>query len=268
MTKFAQGPRPKAEGKGGLRPPRPDQSRSGPASGLQRSACSDRLIVALDAPDEASALRMARSLRGLARTVKVGSALFTASGPSVIARLRALGFAVMLDLKFLDIPTTVELSCRSAARHRVAWLTVHASGGRAMLEAAARGSRNEARRRGMTRPKILAVTVLTSDGARGAAARVTALAREALAAGCDGVVASAREAAGLRRVFGPRPLIVCPGIRPAGGRQHDQRRICTPAGALALGASALVIGRPITAASDARAAATRILNEMEGVDGC
>ena len=228
----------------------------------------DRLIVALDAADGASALRMARSLRGLVRTVKVGNALFTAAGPSVIARLRALGFAVMLDLKFFDIPTTVELSCRSAARRRVAFLTVHASGGRAMLEAAARGSRDEARRLRVTRPKILAVTVLTSDGARGAQRRVLALARQALAAGCDGVVASAREAAGLRRAFGARPLIICPGIRPAGDRRQDQQRICTPAAALARGASALVIGRPITAAPDARAAATRILDEMEGVGGC
>ena len=240
---------------------------------------ADRLIVALDATDEASALRMARTLRGLARTVKVGSALFTACGPAVIQRLHALGLDVMLDLKFFDIPSTVELSCRSAAHHRVAMLTVHASGGRAMLEAAVRGARDEARRLRTPPPKVLAVTRLTSDGGGRPSSvqrQVTALAREALRAGCDGVVASAREASGLRRAFGRKPLIVCPGIRlaqpPSGGTRRgprdDQRRVCAPADALALGASALVVGRPITAARRPRDAAQQMLREMEGVTAC
>ena len=240
---------------------------------------ADRLIVALDVTDEASALRMARRVRGLARIVKVGSALFTACGPPVIRRLQALGFGVMLDLKFFDIPSTVELSCRSAAQLGVAMLTVHASGGRAMLAAAAHGARDEARRLRTTRPKILAVTVLTSDGgSRSSTVRkqVTALAQEALAAGCDGVVASAHEAAALRRAFGRQPLIVCPGMRLATtlrggasrGSRDDQRRICTPAEALALGASFLVVGRPITAARHPQRAAQRILEEMEGSAAC
>jgi len=239
---------------------------------------ADRLIVALDFTDEASALRMARSFRGLVRTVKVGGALFTACGPSIIRRLRTLGFEVMLDLKFFDIPSTVELSCRSAARHRAAIITVHAAGGRAMLEAAVRGARDAAQGPRAMRPKVLAVTVLTSDGgARSTAVRrrVTTLAREALEAGCDGVVASAHEAAGLRRAFGPRPYLVCPGIRPAGkagtpsrGRRDDQRRVCTPSDALAHGADALVVGRPITSARHPLAAAQAMLDAMEETDGC
>src|SRR3989338_3136067 len=125
---------------------------------------SDRLIVALDFTAPGPAVAMARRLRGLVRTVKIGSALFTAGGPDVVRRMRALGFEVMLDLKFFDIPSAVELSCRAAAAHRAALVTVHAAGGRAMLEAAARGARSAARRLGTRRPKVLAVTVLTSAG--------------------------------------------------------------------------------------------------------
>jgi orotidine-5'-phosphate decarboxylase len=226
---------------------------------------SDRLIVALDDTSPAPALRLARLLRGLVGTLKVGSALFTAAGPEVIRRLRGLGFRVMLDLKFHDIPSTVELSCRASAARRVSFLTVHASGGRAILEAAVRGARLGAR--GSSRPLVLAVTVLTSAGMRDAA-RVPALAAEALRAGCDGLVASAREAARLRRRFGATPWIVCPGIRPSGAGGDDQRRIGTPAQALAAGADALVVGRPITASAHPRAAAEAILREMEGACGC
>ena len=260
------------------------------------SSASDRLIVALDFTALAPAVAVARRLQGLVRVVKVGSTLFTACGPVAIQRLRLLGFEVMLDLKFLDIPSTVELSCRSAAHHRVAMLTVHASGGRAMLESAVRGvrsaalrtpsraksrdgARDEASTLRTARPKVLAVTILTSDGGVRSSSmqrQVTALAREALKAGCDGVVASAREAGGLRRAFGRQPIIVCPGIRfaqpPSGGTRRgardDQRRICAPADALALGASALVVGRPITAARRPRDAAQQMLREMEGTTAC
>ncbi len=215
---------------------------------------------------------MARRLRGLVRIVKVGSILFTASGPAIIQRLRSLGFEVMLDLKFCDIPSTVEGSCRAAARHRIALLTVHASGEPAMLEAAVRGAREEASRARVPRPRILAVTVLTSVAARSprqVRAQALALAAKAAAAGCDGVVASAQEAQALRRRFGRRLQIVCPGIRPAQTRAADQRRIATPGEALARGADFLVVGRPITEAPDPRAAAQRILDEMgEGVGGC
>ena len=260
---------------------------------------ADRLIVALDFTSLEPALAMARRLRGLIRTVKVGSALFTACGPEAIRRLRALGFEVMLDLKWFDIPSTVELSCRAAVRHRVSMLTVHARGERAMLDAAVQGIRDEARRRRLTRPRVLGVTVLTSEGsarprqgvATGQASvrrEVVRLAHQVLQARCDGIVASAQEAAVLRRRFGTRLRIVCPGIRPAppvtpsadpatGGEagpasaadgparrvRDDQRRVCTPREALARGADLLIVGRPITGARDPRAATQAILNDME-----
>ncbi len=226
----------------------------------------DRLIVALDLTTLRPAVAMARRLRGLARTLKIGSALFTACGPEAVRRVRALGFEVMLDLKFFDIPHTVELSCRAAAALRVTLVTVHAAGGRVMLEAASRGARTEARRLGTRPPKLLAVTVLTSDGRGRAAsvrARVVTLAREALAAGCDGVVASAQEAEALRNALGPHPLIVCPGIRTSSGATQDQRRVMTPREALFHGADLLVVGRPITAAARPREAARTLLHEME-----
>jgi orotidine-5'-phosphate decarboxylase len=233
------------------------------------SAAADRLIVALDFTAPQPALAMARRLAGLVRIVKVGSALFTAAGPTVIQRLRRLGFAVMLDLKFHDIPSTVELSCRAAARHRAVLLTVHAAGEAQMLEAAVRGARSEAARRRLPRPLVLGVTVLTSvRGASGVSSRVRQLAAKALKAGCDGVVASAQEAPALRRRFGRRLKIVCPGIRPAHARAGDQQRIVTPAAALAAGADWLVIGRPITGARHPRRAVSQLLDEMEGADAC
>ena len=228
---------------------------------------SERLIVALDFTRLAPAVAVARQLRHVVGTVKVGSALFTASGPPVIARMRSLGFAVMLDLKFLDIPTTVELSCRAAVPHRVAMLTVHASGGAAMVEAAVRGVREEARRAHLPRPLVLGVTVLTST-AEQSPSRVVSLATLAQRAGCDGVVASAQDAEVLRRRFGSRLQLVCPGIRSARAQRVDQRRVCTPFEALQRGADFLVVGRPITAAARPAVAAQRIIEEMEGGDRC
>ena len=232
---------------------------------------ADRLIVALDHPMAQGALTMARSLRGMVSTVKVGSVLFTAAGPAVIARLRALGFRVMLDLKFFDIPNTVEQSCRAAVRHRVTMLTVHASGHLDMLRAAVRGASTEARRLGVTRPVVLGVTVLTSVG-RGRSKQVSfdvmRLAQAARQAGCDGVVASAHEATSLRRRFGKRLAIVCPGIRSGRASDDDQRRVASPAEALAAGADFLIVGRPITAARDPRTAIQALLREMEAVDAC
>ena len=232
---------------------------------------SDRLIAALDFTRLATAMAVARQLRGVVGTVKVGSVLFTAAGPAVIARMRSLGFAVMLDLKFIDIPTTVELSCRAAVHHRVAMLTVHTSGGAAMVEMAVRGVRDEARRTRIPRPLVLGVTVLTSTADGSSArirSRVAELAALARRAGCDGVVASAQEAAALRRRFGPRLRIVCPGIRPAHTQPGDQRRVCTPAEALRRGADFLVVGRPITAAAHPALAAQCIIEEMEARDRC
>ena len=234
-------------------------------------SAENRLIVALDEEALAPALRVARQVRGLARTVKIGSVLFTAAGPKAIGRTRQLGFDVMLDLKFFDIPNTVEQSCRAAAGHRVSLLTVHAAGGRAMLEAAVRGVRDGHPGPSRTRPRVLAVTLLTSVAGTSPGAvhrRVLALAGEAIDAGCDGVVASAQEARALRRAFGNRRLIVCPGIRSAASARGDQRRVSTPREAIADGADFLVVGRPITHARNPRAAARTILNEMEDRDAC
>jgi orotidine-5'-phosphate decarboxylase len=221
---------------------------------------ADRLIIAFDMPTLREALTVGRQLRGAARYAKIGSILFTAAGPEAIAKFKALGFEVFLDLKFHDIPSTVEKSCRAAAAHGVALLTVHASGQAEMLQAAASGARAGAR--GRARPKVLGVTVLTSVG--GVPARkVVQLAMDAKRAGVDGVVASPHEAALIRRRAGKRFLIVCPGIRPSGGEHADQRRVATPAAALAAGADLLVVGRPITGASTPRDAARHIVMEME-----
>ena len=248
---------------------------------MSRGMCAERLIVALDYTALGPAVTMARTLRGGIRTVKIGSALFTACGPEIVARIRALGFRVMLDLKFFDIPSTVELSCVAAARQRVSLLTVHAEGGRTMLKAAVRGARAGARSE-RSRPLIVAVTVLTSTpppaairggpeaagGQRDITRLVLERAEAAKDAGCDGVVASVQEAREIQRAFRSTLKIVCPGIRPAGSFRGDQRRVGTPAAALAAGADWLVVGRPITAARHPRAAAESILREMERVNGC
>jgi len=231
----------------------------------------DRLIVALDASSLSDALATARALRGLVKTVKVGSALFTACGPAAVQRLRALGFQVMLDLKFFDIPNTVEQSCRAAVHHRVSMLTVHASGHPDMLRAAVLGVRTEARRRGIPRPLVLGVTVLTSVGhgrSSGVVSDVLRLAQAAWRVGCDGVVASAHEVAALRRRFGRRLRIVCPGIRLGQTSGDGQRRVATPREAVAAGADFLVVGRPITTAYNPRTVVHTLLRDMEAVDAC
>ena len=228
---------------------------------MQIASPADRVIVALDYGEAQPALRMARQLTGLVRTVKVGSILFTACGPAIIQRLRALGLRIMLDLKFFDIPSTVEQSCLVAARHGVSLLTVHASGPREMLEAAAAG----AKAAGRPKPAVVGVTVLTSIGSASAAGmtrRVVALAQRAQAAGLDGVVASAREAAAIRRSLGSRALIVCPGIRTDADARDDQQRVSGPRNAIEQGADLLVIGRPVTGAQDPRAAVRGILGQL------
>ena len=238
----------------------------GPTSGIR--AARDRLIVALDTPDLAAAEALVDRLAGVVAHFKVGSVLFTAAGPAAVEMVRKRGARVFLDLKYHDIPATVAGAVEAAVRLGVALLTVHASGGAAMLRAAAKA----AQAAGAARPRILAVTVLTSlDRAalhgelgvpvaiEGHAAHLALLARDA---GCDGVVASAREAARLRALLGPATLIVTPGIRPAGGRADDQARTAAPAAAIRAGADYLVVGRPITEAADPAAAAAAILAEI------
>ncbi len=226
----------------------------------------DRLIVALDFPSPKQAFELVVRLEGSVRWFKVGLELYLAAGGAVVTELKRLGFSVFLDLKLYDIPNTVAGAVRSVSRLGADLLTMHASGGPAMLKAAA-----EAALSTPGAPQLLAVTVLTSMDADELAAigvnvapgeQVLRLGKLALEAGIHGLVCSPQEAASLRAVLGPAPLLVTPGIRPAGATIGDQKRIATPAAALQAGASYLVVGRPITAAEDPRAAAQAILEEI------
>ncbi len=224
------------------------------------------LIIALDTADCDSAVALARQLSPELCRLKVGKQLFTAAGPQCVSRLMALGYDVFLDLKFHDIPTTVELACRAAADLGVWMLNVHALGGAAMLEAARVG----AGYRG-DRPILLAVTLLTSMGEADMqmiglsgtpAEAVLRLARLAHACGLDGVVCSAHEAALLREDIGTGFSLVTPGIRPASAASDDQQRVMTPAAAQSAGADYLVVGRPVTHAPDPLQAVLEIRNQL------
>lgn len=210
---------------------------------------------------------MARQLRGAAGLFKVGSQLFTAEGPRAIEKLAGLGFGIFLDLKFHDIPNTVAGAVAAAAAlPKVRLITLHASGGVAMMQAA-----REALAGKKQRPALLGVTILTSldaaalrrVGVSGSPAiRALALARLAKEAGLDGVVASAQEARAIRRVCGPKFLIVVPGVRPASVSRNDQARVATPGQAIRNGADYLVVGRPISAAPNPRQATLAIADEI------
>jgi orotidine-5'-phosphate decarboxylase len=222
-----------------------------------------RLIVALDVPSAAAAEDLVARLEGTCQWFKVGLELFAAAGPAVVETLAARGHSVFLDLKFHDIPNTVAGAVRSASALGVRMMTVHAAGGPAML-AAARDALD-----GLADPpQLLAVTVLTSMDAaelqsagvdRAPADQVALLATMGLEAGIHGFVCSPHEVAALRALTGPAGVLVVPGIRPDAG---DQKRLATPAAALQAGASFLVVGRPITQASDPASAAEAILKEM------
>jgi len=220
-----------------------------------------RLIVALDVPTAEQALTVASLVGPHAGFLKVGMRLFTAEGPALVRALKAAGHGVFLDLKYHDIPNTVAEAATAAAGLGVDLFTVHASGGGDMVRAAAESVRAEATRLGTPRPLLLAVTVLTSMPST--VEQVTSLARLAQEAGADGVVASAQEAGAVRRATGERFVIVTPGIRPAGAGRNDQRRVATPAEAVAGGADYVVVGRPVLAAADPAAAARAIVEEME-----
>jgi len=228
----------------------------------------DKLIVALDLPTADAALHMAEKLRGRVGLYKVGSELFTAEGPVLARYLAASGEKVFLDLKFHDIPNTVRAAAREAAQLGVRMLNVHASGGRKMMQAALEGARSVG---GPAKPLVLAVTVLTSLerpdlevlGIPGTPEEVVVrLARLAQQSGLDGVVASPREIAALRKACGPSFVIVTPGVRPAHAAAGDQARIATPEAAIRAGADYLVVGRPIIEAPDPAAAAEAIAAEM------
>jgi orotidine-5'-phosphate decarboxylase len=228
----------------------------------------ERIFCAVDTTDLDRARRLAGDLAGIVGGLKLGLEFFTARGPAGVAEIGRSGMPLFLDLKLHDIPNTVAAAVRACLPLRPHLMTVHASGGPAMVRAAAEA----AAAGGTGRPRIVAVTVLTSlsdedlesvgqaGPALDQAVRLALLARES---GADGVVCSPREAAALRKACGPDFLLVVPGIRPAGADSADQKRVMTPAEAVTAGADYLVIGRPITGASDPAAAARAI---VAGID--
>lgn len=229
-----------------------------------------RLIVALDFPDRDSALRLVEHLPiGLCR-LKVGKELFTRAGPDLVRELGDRGFEVFLDLKFHDIPHTVARACIAAADLGVWMVNVHALGGRRMIQAAREGLEQSPGRR----PLLTAVTVLTSLDQADLAElgligspeeNVLRLARLAQTSGADGVVCSAQEVPALRGALGPDFVLVTPGIRPAGAGQQDQKRVMTPAQAIAAGSDYLVVGRPVTQASDPAQVLHALAAEVRGL---
>lgn len=234
---------------------------------------AERLLVALDVESGQRAYELATSLRDVAGGVKVGSRLFTLEGPALVRRLVDAGTRVFLDLKYHDIPNTVAQAIESAVQSGAWMINVHASGGTAMMQAAAAAGRDTAQRLGRPAPLLIAVTVLTSMNEaalreigveRPVLAQVTALARMTQAAGLHGVVASAHETPSIRAACGDGFTIVTPGIRgaSAGGALNDQSRTMGPADAVRAGASYIVVGRPIIGAPDPRAAAEAIAEEL------
>ena len=230
----------------------------------------EQLLVALDVDTLAEARALVDQLRGAVGGFKIGSRLFTGEGPAFVEELASRGERVFLDLKFHDIPNTVAGAVTAATRLGVWMVNVHASGGSAMMRAARAAADDEAARRSRPAPLVIAVTMLTSldQAALGeiglsatVASQVERLAALTEAAGLDGVVASPQEIAIIRASRGARFAIVTPGIRGAGEAKGDQSRTLSAAGALAAGASYLVVGRPIIAAPDPRAAAARIAAE-------
>jgi orotidine-5'-phosphate decarboxylase len=215
------------------------------------------IAVALDLSDLDAAEDLAHRLDGEVGLVKVGLELFSSHGPAAVRRLRAIR-PVFLDLKFHDIPNTVERASFHAGRLGAQMFTVHALGGEAMVAAAVRGSKAGAANAGLAPPVVLAVTVLSSLAGEGLASPAS-LAFEAKAAGAAGMVVSGEDVSVVREVVGEESCLVVPGIRPAGSNGHDQVRILTPEEAVERGADYLVVGRPITASSDPAGAARAIL---------
>lgn len=226
-----------------------------------------KLIVALDFDSLAPALTIAKRLAGSVGMFKIGKQLFTAAGPEAVQRIASLGSGIFLDLKFHDIPNTVACAVAAAARLRgVHMLNVHALGGLEMMKAA-----RKALPSGKARPRLLAVTILTSldesefaqIGILGPSRkRVVRLARLAQAARLDGVVASPLEVAAIRQACGPKFLTVIPGVRPNWASKGDQTRVATPNEAIRAGAHYIVVGRPITQADNPEAAARAIVKEI------
>jgi orotidine-5'-phosphate decarboxylase len=229
------------------------------------------IIIALDVPTADEALRLVERLAPVSGGFKVGHELFTSAGPDIVRRIRGLGVPIFLDLKFHDIPNTVAKAVAAAVELDVQMLTVHASGGMEMLKAAEQAAQRAARQLGHAPPLVLGVTVLTSLDSLAlsqvgldpnASLQVLRLAGIANEAGLRGLVCSPREVAEVRRAMPAVMQLVIPGIRSQTAPADDQKRTLTPREAIALGANWLVIGRPITAVKDPRAAAEQILEEI------
>lgn len=233
----------------------------------------DPIIVALDAGERERILFLAQALRGEVETVKVGLEAYTGVGPEILEELREMGFRLFVDLKLHDIPNTVRGAVRGLVRRGARMFTVHACGGREMLEAAVESALEESGELGVETPLILGVTVLTSlededlermGWRKDARETVIDLGGMALECGVGGLVASAREVEALRKAYGRDPVIVTPGIRLAGEESGDQARTATPAQALSSGADYLVVGRTVTGRPDP-AAALREVREAAGL---
>jgi orotidine-5'-phosphate decarboxylase len=229
------------------------------------------IIVALDVPTSDQAMALAEELAPVVGAFKIGKELFTAAGPEVVRRIRGTGASVFLDLKFHDIPNTVAKAVASAVRLDVQMLTVHASGGTEMMQAAEESAQKAAAQAGLNPPLILGVTVLTSMDANALAEigcepnpgrQVERLAKLAVKAGLRGLVCSPLEIVQLRQMLPGHVQLVTPGIRTGAEKADDQKRTLTPREAMDAGASWLVIGRPITAAAQPRAAAEKILESL------
>ncbi len=225
------------------------------------------LIVALDVSSVREAEAVVTRLGTSVNFYKIGLELFAATGPEVVARVKAQGKRVFLDLKLHDIPRTVERAVKSCGALGVDLLTIHSSGGRAMIRAAAEAAASF----GAAAPRVVAVTCLTSLDqqdltdlgiGRPMAEQVAALGSLAVGAGAQGIVCSPQEVAAMRRLLGPAALLVTPGVRPAGAEVGDQKRVATPAQAVRDGSTHLVVGRPILEAADPCAAALAITAEM------
>jgi orotidine-5'-phosphate decarboxylase len=230
----------------------------------------DQLLVALDVDTGEQARALADTLRGAVGGFKIGSRLFTSLGPSIVEELASRGDRVFLDLKFHDIPNTVAGAVAAATRLGAWMINVHASGGAEMMRAARESAERESARASRPRPVLIAVTMLTSldagalrdvGFAGGMADQVARLAALAQGAGLDGVVASPQEIKTIRQRCGPSFAIVTPGIRGQDDARGDQQRTLSAAEALTAGATYLVVGRPIIAAPDPRAAAERLAAE-------
>jgi orotidine-5'-phosphate decarboxylase len=241
---------------------------------LNEMKAKDRLIVALDVTIANDALKLVRQLDGLVGLFKVGSQLFTSSGPDVVKEIIRTGNKIFLDLKFHDIPHQVSGAVGSATQLGVSMLTIHASGGSEMMHRAAETAKEVAEHERIVSPLVVAVTALTSldnkalrevGFADDASETVKRLASLAAASGIDGVVASPQEITAIRAtVPDTNFLVVTPGIRPdSQTAADDQKRVATPAYALSAGASYIVVGRPITGAVDPARAAEQIVGEME-----